>query len=245
MSFILNALKKAENKSFTSDNIKIKKQFFVLKQRTTRKKLKLLSLMALLLIALLGGWLLGQTQNPQQNSTTELEDQQDLSASKKTVPADDESSLEKNTLVNYSAREEERLPNDDSRSDSDKGNQKIKVEAKNINPPIPVRVMAKPINKETPKETPVVQEAVSAINRVKPLQNYLDLPFLMRQHIPQLKISLHFYSSNPARRIVRINGKNLHENDSIESGLTVEEIKTASAILNYDGILFELNAPGG
>jgi hypothetical protein len=243
MSYILNALKKAENKSFTSDSIKIKKQVLVLKQQTTRKKLKLLSLMALLLIALLGGWLLGQIQNPQQDSITEFEDHRRLSDRKKTTPLNKESSLEKNTLVDSSKREVEKFPNDGLRSGGDKGNQKVEV--KDFNPPIPVRVIAKPINRETPKETPVVQKAASTITTVKPLQNYLDLPFLLRQNMPQLKISLHFYSFNPARRIVRINGKILHENDRIEDGLTVEEIKTASAVIGYNGTLFELNAPGG
>jgi general secretion pathway protein B len=60
-----------------------------------------------------------------------------------------------------------------------------------------------------------------------------------------LKISLHFYNSSPERRLVRINGKILHEDDRIDHALSVEEITPRSTILNFDGYLFELDAPGG
>jgi general secretion pathway protein B len=136
------------------------------------------------------------------------------------------------------------LLNDHLRGSDDKRNQE--TETKAVNPPIPVRVAAVPMEENILKETPVAPKQAETKSVVEEsLQNYLDLPFLMKQQMPQLKISLHYYSSNPARRIVRINGNILHENDSIEDGLTVEEIKPTTAVLLYDGVLFELNAPGG
>ncbi len=95
------------------------------------------------------------------------------------------------------------------------------------------------------EEAQQAPEPVERKHIEEPLQNYSNLPALIKQKLPPIEISLHFYNSNPARRLVRINGKILHENDRIQDKLTVEQIKPTTTVLNYDGHLFELNAPGG
>jgi len=246
MSYILNALKKAETKGFDGENLKIKKQILVLKRQTRGGKLKVVALITVLLGTLLFGWFLGHKQNPQLENQTDFTNKNHISDNKKIVPAINESVSDKKELVAHSIRAEKMLPNDSHRDRVDaKKIPTIKNQNAEINPPIPVRGMMNQVNtplKEGARQKPV-QAEIEPVE--EPLQNYSDLPFSIQQKLPPLKISLHFYNSNPTKRLVRINGRILHENDRVEDQLIVEEIKSTTAVLNYAGHLFELNAPGG
>ncbi|MCK5070031.1 MAG: general secretion pathway protein GspB [Desulfocapsa sp.] len=243
MSFILNALKKAENKSFEDGSVKIRKQVLVLKQRTRKIKIKYLSLFALCLGVLFIGWLLGQMQNNQLDDAADLTTTHVLTNDKAVQHENNEFFLEKKIRGDHPKVVGGGIPSealDDSTFDTK--NQNLTDETKEINPPIPVRAVEKSVVTESVQNS---QEQSELKKVVEPLQNYSDLPFSIKQKLPPLQISLHFYHSTPARRIVRINGKILHENDSIEDGLIVQEIKSTTAVFSYNGYLFELNAPGG
>ena len=243
MSFILNALKKAENKSFEDGSVKIRKQVLVLKQRTRRNKIKYLSLFTLCLGVLFIGWLLGQMQNNQLDDTADLTTTDVLTNDKAVQHGNDEFFLEKKIPGDHPEGVGGTIPRealDDGVFDTK--NQNLEDGTKEINPPIPVRTVEKSVFTKSVQNS---QEQSEEKNVVEPLQNYLELPFSIKQKLPPMQISLHFYNSNPARRIVRINGKILHENDSIEDGLVVQKIKSTTAVFNYNGYLFELNAPGG
>lgn len=246
MSFILNALKQAENKSLEKESVKINKQVLVLKKRTRKKRLKILSLFTVLLVTLLGGWLLGSIQNSQMDHAADMATTERSADNKTVVFPGNEQLAEKNKLVTHTNSANDIAPVDVvENGDHDSRIQNMEYEQKAVNPPVPVRTVAKPVQTEIKGNEQEPQEQPEVASVTELLQNYSDLPLLLKQKLPPLKISLHFYNSNPDRRIIRIDGKILHENDSIADGLTVEEIKPTTTVLNFDGYLFELNAPGG
>ena len=72
---------------------------------------------------------------------------------------------------------------------------------------------------------------------------YLDLPKELRDRIPRLAMSMHYYSSDPGRRLVRINDRLLHEGDWLSSELHVVEITSTGAILDFQGKSFVMRSP--
>lgn len=237
MSFILNALKKAESKSFAKENIKIKKQVLILKRQAKGKKVKNFSLIVIFSGILLVGWFLGRLQYDQSKPAADLSSTQRLLADK-TVLA------EKNALVDQVKKSAAPVSSDNSSGGADDQIIKPEYNIEKVNPPIPIRAAPGTVNIQLTEDAPITLEQTETKKAVNSIENYSELPFLIKQKLPQLEISLHFYNSNPARRIVRINGKILHEDDTIAERLIVQEIKPTSAVLNFDGYLFELNAPG-
>ena len=60
--------------------------------------------------------------------------------------------------------------------------------------------------------------------------------------MPRLAMSMHYYISDPARRMVRINNLLLHEGDWISNDLQVVEITATGATLDLLGKLFEMRS---
>lgn len=90
--------------------------------------------------------------------------------------------------------------------------------------------------------TPVVSEQPEArIHENLPL--YLDLSKELRDRIPRLTMSMHYHSSDPGRRLVRINDRLLHEGDWLSSELHVVEITSIGAILDFQGKSFVMRSP--
>lgn len=71
---------------------------------------------------------------------------------------------------------------------------------------------------------------------------YLDLSRELRDQMPRLAMSMHYYIDDPARRMVRINDLMLHEGDWISNDLQVMEISPTGATLDYLGKLFEMRS---
>ena len=59
-----------------------------------------------------------------------------------------------------------------------------------------------------------------------------------RRRLPEIEISLHFYSSTPALSMVRINGINLREGDRVAPGLRLEQITPTGVVLDHEGTRF-------
>lgn len=60
-----------------------------------------------------------------------------------------------------------------------------------------------------------------------------DLPSEVKQKLPPLKMSLHYYSSDPGARFVVIDQRNLREGDTLAEDLKVVEINPQGAVLQY------------
>jgi general secretion pathway protein B len=58
--------------------------------------------------------------------------------------------------------------------------------------------------------------------------------------LPELRLDLHVYDANPARRFVMINMRRLREGDSLPEGVRVDRITDAGAELSYRGTRFLL-----
>lgn len=67
-----------------------------------------------------------------------------------------------------------------------------------------------------------------------------DLPAAVRAGLPDMSFSLHYYTVNPAERLVRINGRLLREGQMLAEGLVLEEITTGGAVFEHRGLLFEV-----
>lgn len=67
-----------------------------------------------------------------------------------------------------------------------------------------------------------------------------ELPANVRTGLPGLNLQLHFFSPEPARRLVRLNGFNLREGDRGGDDLSVEEITPDGIRLSCRGVRFFL-----
>ncbi len=65
-----------------------------------------------------------------------------------------------------------------------------------------------------------------------------DLPSSVRQKLPDLNISGHFYESTPSSRIITVGGRTLHEGASAAPGVKLERITSDGAIFSCDGYRF-------
>lgn len=67
----------------------------------------------------------------------------------------------------------------------------------------------------------------------------------LRARISGLTMSLHFYSGDPAQRMVRIDNRILREGQALAADLVLEEITPRGVILSSSGERVELQRPGG
>ncbi|HVN95333.1 MAG TPA: general secretion pathway protein GspB [Syntrophorhabdaceae bacterium] len=58
--------------------------------------------------------------------------------------------------------------------------------------------------------------------------------------LPPLKMSVHYYVSDPKSRFVRINDRIIHEGDELSDGVKMEEITEEGAVLSYHGRRFRM-----
>jgi general secretion pathway protein B len=87
-------------------------------------------------------------------------------------------------------------------------------------------------------ENPVTETTTSRESgkNVMPLS---ELPASVRQEIPNLTISFHVYSNNPADRRIMINNELLRQGESLPPGLGVEQITPDGVVISYKGYRFQ------
>jgi general secretion pathway protein B len=67
-----------------------------------------------------------------------------------------------------------------------------------------------------------------------------ELPDEVRRELPRIAVNGSSYSSDPASRMVMINGQIFHEGDSLGGGLALHRINRRSAVLTYRGWYYEV-----
>jgi general secretion pathway protein B len=82
-----------------------------------------------------------------------------------------------------------------------------------------------------PKAKPVASGKLFALN---------DLPSSIRSALPEFRVSGHAYTPEPQTRVVRINEKILQEGQDLAPGLRVEEIVQSGIIMTYEGYRFRI-----
>jgi general secretion pathway protein B len=65
-----------------------------------------------------------------------------------------------------------------------------------------------------------------------------DLPVSIQKDLPALSVMVHAYSDDPAKRLVGINNRLLHEGEEVAPGLKLETITLDGMILSYKGYTF-------
>jgi general secretion pathway protein B len=69
-----------------------------------------------------------------------------------------------------------------------------------------------------------------------------QLPLDIRKELPEILIFGHIYSNDPSSRLVNINGSIIREGEKVTSGLKVVEITMNGVIFDYQGIRFRMRA---
>ncbi|MBX3691285.1 MAG: general secretion pathway protein GspB [Luteimonas sp.] len=94
-----------------------------------------------------------------------------------------------------------------------------------------------PGTKPAPAEsaTPAVTAPPAATGSPIPL--LWELPYAQRRDIPELKVSMHVYASEPANRFVIINGERRTEGEDFD-GVRLVEIRNDGIILERQGVRF-------
>ena len=82
-----------------------------------------------------------------------------------------------------------------------------------------------------PDTTPATAD--SAVD--PPLPGLASLPASERAALPPLKLSMHVYSEEPARRFVIVDGQRLVEGAAPAPGIVVEAIRRDGAVLAVNG----------
>lgn len=72
-----------------------------------------------------------------------------------------------------------------------------------------------------------------------------QLPPSVSKGLPNLTMSLHYFTDDPSSRIISINGKTLKEGEEVVPGLRLEKITAAGAILEYRGYRFSIGIQSG
>lgn len=65
-----------------------------------------------------------------------------------------------------------------------------------------------------------------------------ELPLSVRQGLPNVTLTAHIYSNDPASRMVNINGEIYHEGQNVTAELMLEEITPSAAIFRYKDYRF-------
>lgn len=94
--------------------------------------------------------------------------------------------------------------------------------------------------KNTPAVVQVLKKSVPAVAAARVI-GMADLPPAIQRELPPLAISGSMYSANPPDRMLLLDKRMLHEGDEIVAGLILETILQKGAILRYKGYQFQIN----
>lgn len=106
--------------------------------------------------------------------------------------------------------------------------------------PKPVPTSVTPTQSTDPKSQ--TNKTAAPSGKVVGLQ---ELPAGVKSSLPELKISMHYYSDEPRSRLVRINDTTLREGDVLTPpGMKVEEITPTHILFGYQGHRFTVSMDG-
>jgi len=106
---------------------------------------------------------------------------------------------------------------------------------------------AGPVSGKTPataeRAVPVAVRAPASASAGKsPVAS--GIPAALRGRMSSLTMSLHFYTEEPARRMVRIDNRIVREGQVVADQLVLEEITPSGAIFSFAGERFAVPGPG-
>ena len=91
-----------------------------------------------------------------------------------------------------------------------------------------------------PGTTAPATTATAADTATSPVRTFAELSPEARARLPPVNVSGSTYSTNPALRMLIVNGKVLQEGQDIAPGLKLETIGQRSAVLNHQGLRYSI-----
>jgi hypothetical protein len=94
------------------------------------------------------------------------------------------------------------------------------------------------------RDAPTVSEPVEGADAVsgETVIELSQLPSEIKKELPDISISGHIFSDNPASRMANINGSIVREGENVARGLMVDEITLSGVIFSYQGFRFRVRA---
>jgi general secretion pathway protein B len=117
---------------------------------------------------------------------------------------------------------------------------------KEASPPKPPSEKAPPPKPAMVEPTPLAAKKISPPEKTAPIKRsnkvvaLEELPETVKKGLPGFKISTHVYGNDSESRLIRINDKTLQEGQEVAPGIKVEEIIQSGAVLNYQGYRFRI-----
>ncbi|MGQ0586903.1 MAG: general secretion pathway protein GspB [Gammaproteobacteria bacterium] len=114
-------------------------------------------------------------------------------------------------------------------------------------PPSQAPATTAPTPPAAPAPAPVAAPAASAeippaLTRPAPLRKFREMPPDYRADFPALRVEIHVYEKDPARRFVMVNGRRYKEGERMAEGPALVEIVPDGVVLEYRGekVLYSL-----
>jgi len=95
---------------------------------------------------------------------------------------------------------------------------------------------------EATADDAVLSEGAGSAKSGEKIISFNQLPEGVKKSLPEIKVFLHYFSSEPKERFVQINDSTLHEGQSRPDGLRVMRITEHGAIFSYQGHRFQIRA---
>lgn len=92
---------------------------------------------------------------------------------------------------------------------------------------------------ESPRADAGSAGQAESISGVRPIT---DLPVTMLSQIPAFTYTSHVYSSDPAKRFIKLNGRQLSEGDTFMPGMVLTSITPDGAVFNLRGTVFSVRS---
>jgi hypothetical protein len=114
--------------------------------------------------------------------------------------------------------------------------------SKTFSEPIRIKRDREKIWISQPGETTVIDQPLS-VSSGQPegeLPYLQDLPPQVQAQIPKMQFAGHAYAHAPSKRMIIINGKIMREGDRLDTGTRLAEITWKGAIIDNNGVLFQV-----
>lgn len=247
MSYILDALKKAEEerRRGTAPDVMTVQDGSSAKARGLRPGLVYLLLAALLVNAGVLAWWLGpwNAKKPETLRKAKI-------GAVATAPVSVKGVANKGAKVSP-LPEKEAEANPGKKAVSEKGHKvlvpgKVKTAAESISRPGAGKSAAKVKTGEKPVVSPQGKDETETTAKVStpPASDRIyalnQLPSSVREGLPRLTMSLHYFTDDPSLRIIRIDGETLREGQATAGGLRLEKITPDGAIFDYQHYRFSV-----
>ena len=99
---------------------------------------------------------------------------------------------------------------------------------------------APPVRERIPGAKAMQAKARTKQETQQEIPELIWMPLSFQKSLPEISISVHLYSHNPASRKVSINGRMLREGNEVTNGLMLEEIVESGVVLSFKGKKFRM-----